>query len=39
MRVFRLLRALLREIFDEAAYERFCVREGSRLAASLMRNF
>ena len=27
MRVLRLIRAVLREIFDEAAYERFCVRE------------
>ena len=24
MRVIRLIRAMLREIFDEAAYERFC---------------
>lgn len=28
MRVLRLLRTLLREIFDEAAYERFCVLRG-----------
>jgi len=28
MRFFRLIRAMLREIFEEAAYERFCVREG-----------
>ncbi len=27
MRFLRLLRAVLREIFDEAAYERFCARE------------
>jgi hypothetical protein len=27
MRFFRLIRAVLREIFDEAAYERFCLRE------------
>jgi hypothetical protein len=27
MRVLRLLRAVLREIFDEAAYERFCIQE------------
>lgn len=27
MRFFRLLHEILREIFDEAAYERFCVRE------------
>jgi hypothetical protein len=24
MKVFRLIREILREIFDEAAYERFC---------------
>jgi hypothetical protein len=28
MRFLRLIRAVLREIFEEAAYERFCVREG-----------
>lgn len=28
MRFFRLIRAVLREIFDEAAYERFCLRQG-----------
>jgi len=28
MRFLRLIRAVLREIFDEAAFERFCVREG-----------
>ncbi|HZR66875.1 MAG TPA: hypothetical protein VFA85_17170 [Terriglobales bacterium] len=27
MKFFRLLRAILREIFDEAAYERFCATE------------
>ena len=27
MRFLQLLRAVLREIFDEAAYERFCARE------------
>ena len=27
MKLFRLLRAVLREIFEEAAYERFCARE------------
>lgn len=27
MRVLHILRAILREIFDEAAYERFCARE------------
>ena len=25
MKVFRLIHEILREIFDEAAYERFCV--------------
>ncbi|HUK88260.1 MAG TPA: hypothetical protein VLT85_11390 [Terriglobales bacterium] len=28
-RFFHLLRAALREIFDEAAYERFLAREGA----------
>ena len=28
MKVFRILRAVLREVFEEAAYERFCLREG-----------
>jgi len=28
MRLLRLLHEVLREIFDEAAYERFCAREG-----------
>jgi len=27
MRLLRLMREMLREIFDEAAYERFCKRE------------
>jgi hypothetical protein len=27
MKFLRLIRAVLREIFDEAAYERFCIRE------------
>ena len=27
MKFFRLLREVLREIFEEAAYERFCARE------------
>ena len=26
MRFFRILRAVLREVFEEAAYERFCAR-------------
>ena len=28
MKIIRLLRAILREIFEESAYERFCAREG-----------
>ena len=28
MRFFRVVREMLREIFDESAYERFCAREG-----------
>jgi len=28
MRVFRVVRAILREVFEESAYERFCTREG-----------
>ena len=28
MRVICVLRAILREIFEESAYERFCAREG-----------
>jgi hypothetical protein len=27
MRFFRIVREVLREVFEEAAYERFCVRE------------
>lgn len=30
MRFLRLVRAVLREVFDEAAYERFCMRGGLR---------
>ena len=29
MRYLRLMLAILREIFDESAYERFCAREGA----------
>jgi hypothetical protein len=28
MKLLSVLRAMLREIFEESAYERFCVREG-----------
>ena len=28
MKVIRVIRAMLREIFEESAYERFCAREG-----------
>jgi len=27
MRLFRLLRQILREVFEESVYERFCTRE------------
>ena len=30
MKFFRLIHAVLREIFDESAYERFCSRMGVR---------
>jgi hypothetical protein len=29
MKIFRILHAILREIFEESAYERFCLREGA----------
>jgi hypothetical protein len=28
MKALRVLHAILREIFEESAYERFCLREG-----------
>jgi hypothetical protein len=28
MKFFRVLRAVLREVFEESAYERFCARES-----------
>ena len=28
MRFFRVLRAILREVFEQAAYDRFCARES-----------
>ena len=28
MKLFRLLHEILREIFEEAAYDRFCTKEG-----------
>jgi hypothetical protein len=28
MKFFRTVRAVLREVFEEAAYERFCARQG-----------
>ena len=28
MKALRVLHAILREIFEESAYERFCIREG-----------
>jgi hypothetical protein len=30
MKLFYLIRAVLRELFDEAAYERFCAQGGLR---------
>ncbi len=27
MKFFRIIRAILREVFEESAYERFCARE------------
>ena len=29
MKIIRVLRAILSEIFEESAYERFCEREGA----------
>jgi hypothetical protein len=31
MKFFRVVREMLREIFEESAYERFCTREGVRI--------
>lgn len=28
MKLIRVFRAILRELFEESAYERFCAREG-----------
>jgi len=28
MKLFGVLKAILREVFEESAYERFCAREG-----------
>ena len=28
MRIWRIVKAVLREIFEEAAFERYCAREG-----------
>jgi hypothetical protein len=28
MKLLHIIRAILREIFDESAYDRFCTREG-----------
>jgi hypothetical protein len=28
MKFLKIVRAMLREVFEEAAYERFCAREG-----------
>jgi hypothetical protein len=32
MKFFRVLRAVLREVFEEAAYERFCAREKTEVS-------
>ena len=39
MKLFRTVLAILREIFDEAAYERFCVREGVEVNRKSYRHF
>jgi hypothetical protein len=39
MKIIRLIRAVLREIFEEAAYERFCVREGFLVGRDSYRKF
>jgi len=39
MKVIRLLHEILREIFEEAAYERFCVRNQVRRSKDSYFNF
>jgi hypothetical protein len=39
MKLIRLLHEILREIFDETAYERFCSREGLEVGAESYAKF
>jgi hypothetical protein len=39
MKFFRLIYAILREIFDESAYERFCARQGVSVAPASYSGF
>jgi hypothetical protein len=39
MKFLRLFHAILREIFDESAYERFCARQGVSVAPGSYSNF
>jgi hypothetical protein len=39
MKFFGLIRAILREVFDESAYERFCVRENAEVSRESYANF
>jgi hypothetical protein len=39
MRFFRTIRAILREIFEESAYERFCLRRGVPAGRASYTNF
>jgi hypothetical protein len=39
MKVFRIIRAVLREVFEEAAYERFCAREEVEVSRESYANF
>lgn len=39
MNFFRVLRAVLREVFEEAAYERFCTRENAEVSCDSYATF
>jgi hypothetical protein len=39
MKFFRILRAVLREVFEESAYERFCTRENAEVSRKSYANF
>ena len=39
MKFFRLIYAILREIFDESAYERYCARQGVGVARASYSSF